>query len=155
MSCWIGYGRLKLYLPFMKPENFNCFLCLLINLSWERTGASLIYKAQAMDFLQQIQSFSHIKTCFLERCPRHSQSVRDSERTTWQSELWPRLIISQLKPCDLFLLWNYLPSPSHWRWGEIWHAEMRGEPGKWTLTTAARYTYFWHIPVPRAGSLKE
>lgn len=43
MSCWIGYGRLKLYLPFMKPENFYCFLWVLINLSWERTGVSLIY----------------------------------------------------------------------------------------------------------------
>lgn len=146
MSCWMGYGRLHWYHPFMKPENFYCFLCLLINLSWERTGA-LIFKAQAVDFLQQIHSFSYITTCFLERCPRHRQDVRDNGWTTLQSELWPRLIISQPKPRDLLLVWNYLPAPSHWRWGEILLAEMRWEQEKWTLTTAARYAYVWQVLV--------
>lgn len=133
------------------------FMPFMINKSQLRKDCvvSLIYIAQAMDFLQQIHTSSYVKTYFLERRPRHTQYVRDHEWTTLPSELWPRLIISQLKPRDLFLVWNYLPSPSHWRWGEIWLAETRWEQGKWTLTTAARYTYFWHVPVPCIGTLKE
>jgi len=54
-------------------------------------GVSLIQTAQAMDFLQQIHSFSYTRAYFLERCPRHSQYLWDDEYTTSQSELWPRL----------------------------------------------------------------